>query len=68
MLQFPLYCFCYQEESFQELNKVKNLKAFLVNQEAIENEIHLEMRFEMNAAKLSRMLPPLLQVKCEIEK
>jgi hypothetical protein len=41
---------------------------FLVNLKTVENEIHLEMRFEMNAAKYSRKLPPFLQEKFEIDK
>ena len=66
--QFPRNSICYQEEPFQELSKVKNLQAFLVNQQAIENEIQPEMRFEMKTALINRWLPPFLQVKCEIEK
>jgi len=50
------------------LIKVKNLKALLVNQKAVEKEILLELRFEMNAEKYSGKLPPCPQVKCLIEK
>ena len=68
MFQFPRKCFCFQEEPFQELSKVKTLQAFLVNQQAVENEIRLEMRYEMKTAIVNRRLPPFLQVKCELKK
>jgi hypothetical protein len=41
---------------------------FLVKLKTVENERYFEMRFEMNAAKYSWKLPPLPQVKCEIDK
>ena len=66
--QFPRNSNYYQEEPFQELSKVKNLQAFLVNQKVVENEMQPEMRFEMKTSLVYRKLPPLLQVKCEIDK
>ena len=65
--QFPLCSNCYQEEPFQELSKVKNLQAFLVNQKVVENEIHHELRFKMKTALVNRRLPPFLQVKFEMD-